>query len=510
MITSAQQCDLVTPSCGRCTARSLVCSGAAQSNLLFLSENAIAQRNSWLARRPRKGSPRQPSSSRSQSPQKPVELSDEDLQKLYYWLSESAMAVDLPQPIRRDVETRAVERFFLDWTLSPSNDGLSPGYLYNLPALYASAQPGSVLWHAVRAVAFADFRAYDNGSFGLKARQSYGAALTRMRILTEDNKKLVHDRILAALLLIDIFELIYLARREPLGPHKQALRHILSLRGEEQLHDRARFELWRTAQQRLQAQRITQRDDPAGEEQLGWIAKLNTRLPDVHVCVDVEKTVVLCSAGRGLMEVVIARGGDGGRVEALEMENKVRELLQTMKEVVISMEEWASQVGNGWRPKRVGAVVGGCRKQEDTLVFAPPFAHLPALKYSDPWLAYKWNFHAASQIVLRQSMIEIIDYLATIATTDGKEEEAETYRVERGRLKQASADLATTIMDSCVPLLGFSNEARNGAYPRGKMVRRFFAVCAMWIVSRARFVEEEQRSTADEVLGWIERVHRLG
>lgn len=155
------------------------------------------------------------------------------LQQQYSWLSDHALAT-VPEPLKRDVETRAVERFFVNWTLHPSNHGGSPGefivpdqrglpvflilltitcvgYMHELPMLFLSVQQDSVLWLAVRAVAFADIRNENTGnvSFHTKSRQHYGAALNRMRTVINDQQNLGDDKILFSMLLIDNFEVIY-------------------------------------------------------------------------------------------------------------------------------------------------------------------------------------------------------------------------------------------------------------------------------------------------------------
>jgi hypothetical protein len=80
--------------------------------------------------------------------------------------------------------------------------------MHDLPMLYLSAPPDSVLWLAVRAMAFADMRGQNAGDvpFYIKARQHYGAALNRMRMIVHDQQDLADDRILSAILLIDSFE----------------------------------------------------------------------------------------------------------------------------------------------------------------------------------------------------------------------------------------------------------------------------------------------------------------
>ena len=49
---------------------------------------------------------------------------------MYPWLN----VTNIPRALDRDVETRAVERFFVNWTLYPSNHGDSSGEL-DQPAL---------------------------------------------------------------------------------------------------------------------------------------------------------------------------------------------------------------------------------------------------------------------------------------------------------------------------------------------------------------------------------------
>lgn len=213
---SGMQCDRVRPACGRCAQRGLTCSGfPADLGFIFRDENEAAQRNSERARRePREGQvpailfnvlPSQ--ETQEQQPQASTDVLDPGLQLQYPWLNDRTLA-EVPGPLKEDVETRAVDRFFVNWTLYPGNDGVSPGHMHNLYPLYLSAPPGSVLWLAVRAVACADMRHEDVGDtpFHIKARQYYGAALSRLRVAAHEEQRLANDQVLAAILLIDNFE----------------------------------------------------------------------------------------------------------------------------------------------------------------------------------------------------------------------------------------------------------------------------------------------------------------
>ena len=62
----------------------------------------------------------------------------------------------------------------------------------------------------MRALAFADMKNDRIGdvSFHTKARQHYGAALNRMRVNINEGQDLGSDHVLAAMLLIDNFEVL--------------------------------------------------------------------------------------------------------------------------------------------------------------------------------------------------------------------------------------------------------------------------------------------------------------
>lgn len=198
----------------------------ANTGYLFLNENDIARRNSQRARGELGATFTvpidfnvNPTQTAAQTTLPPPERSKDSLQVLYPWLNERALAM-VPEPLKRSVESRAIERFFISWILYPGRNG-TPGHMANLPVLYYSAPADSALAHAVRTVAFADVRhCYEQGvSFNSLARRSYGAALSRIREITELESELASDQAFAAVLLIDSFEVgsPHLLRQIPLA-----------------------------------------------------------------------------------------------------------------------------------------------------------------------------------------------------------------------------------------------------------------------------------------------------
>lgn len=212
------KCDRGRPVCGRCAQRNLDCTGlSSNTGYLFLNENDTARRNSQRARGEGGNVVDIPlnlnlDQAQAMPPDEQHqaltydERSRECLQITCPWLTQRALA-SIPEPLRRSVEDRAVERFFTNWVLFPGRNG-TPGHMANLPVLFYGASADSVLAHAVRTVAFADVKhTYDRGiSFSLRARHAYGAALSGIRGITELESEMASDEAFAALLLIDSFE----------------------------------------------------------------------------------------------------------------------------------------------------------------------------------------------------------------------------------------------------------------------------------------------------------------
>ena len=193
------------------------CAGlSADANVIFRSENEVAQRNSERARREQRPVHAYPipfdeapflATDEVGQASEPTDIDYPGLQHQYPWLNDRTLA-SIPRSMITDLDTSAVDRFFVNWTLYPRNDGLSLGHMHSLQALYLSVPPESVLWLAVRAMAFADIRRNSTSGmeYHIKARRHYGKALTRIRESVDGSREALDDSVLAAVLLIDDFE----------------------------------------------------------------------------------------------------------------------------------------------------------------------------------------------------------------------------------------------------------------------------------------------------------------
>ncbi|KAF2106441.1 hypothetical protein BDV96DRAFT_617327 [Lophiotrema nucula] len=501
-------CDLARPTCGSCNEQNIICTGLPLDSLfVFRNENEVAKRNSRRARGQRRQSPEAAlvslqAEQSSPNPEEPFNVSDHRLRESYPWLNYWALT-QIPNSLKRDAETRAIERFFVNWTLYPDNRGLSPGYMDDLPRLYYSTEADSVLWSSVRAVAYADI---GGGSFQVKARQQYGTALNQMRVIANDQQQIASDTTLYATLLMDDFELMYLGRNDPLGPHRDAIKHILRNRGDGQLYTPTRFSLWRLIHYRLQFWQMLSRDEPIMEQQ-AWLSKLNLERPELRICAEVLKMHVLNAAAKQLAQT-------SDRIEAIRANqlDRVQQLIQDIQNHLVVTESWTSEMAAVWKVHIDDRRSIGQFQTDDigTIIPMPNFPYPTFLSYDDLWLAYIWNFYSANLMILRESLVDMLS-LANRMQGQGSPniDQTEGLRQQRDWIEQLSA----SILGSFPMLLGFTDGKTQPGWSRlpqqGKMAGRLFALFAMWAIQKAKFTSTQHKQTASEVIDWINSRHGL-
>ena len=240
-------------------------------------------------------------------------------------------------------------------------------------------------------------------------------------------------------------------------------------------------------------------------EQTTWMDKLNINRPDIRVSADVLNMNSLSAEAKQLTQ-----NSEDTNNTAAERAGKAGQLARSMQDLLPPIDDWVSATTGVWRPE----VLDSTYTAPVLALDAPldlPLPQLPCsylLNYHNVWLAYVWNFHSASQIVLRESLIDVIRYGATLQGQDPDEEVAARIRDQ----VEAVDRLAASIIRSVPPLIGLTQgpDPETGqSRQHGKMAGRLFLVCAMWTVKRAQYASAEHRQTATEVLAWITARHGL-
>ena len=297
---------------------------------------------------------------------------------------------------------------------------------------------------------------------------------------------------------------MYLGRTEPLGAHSDAVRHVLQARGDDQFFDRSRFSLWRVAHQRLQARQILLREEPY-PEQNAWLGKLDISFTPLHISADVQQMNALAAAAKKL-----THDSELTNVSLVEKIERAKHLVRAMQDLITSIMSWTAAMTKAWSPEVIDPnnVLPPWEMDVSSMFPIPSFTCPQVLSYHDVWLSYMWNFHAASQIVLRESFVDVINFIAAMQARQPNEEEVDLIQHEQDAVNGLSA----TIIRSFPQLLGFIHKDTRApnSLPQGTMAGRFFSLFSMNVVQRSRFAPPEHKKTAAEVMAWINSTHGLG
>lgn len=187
---------------------------------------------------------------------------------------------------------------------------------------------------------------------------------------------------------------------------------------------------------------------------------------------------------------------------------ETRDLTLSILDLTASIQHWVSEVNEQWVPRILDP--NNISQSADDIPLTmpiPPYTCPVVLDYHDLWLAYLWNMHGAAQIILRESLIEVIQQ---IRTQEGRELTADESQIIQGQ-RNALVELSCTIIKSFPQLMGFNLRQTNERYslPNGMMIGRFFSLFSMSVVQSAQYVPTEYKNTASEVIRWIHSSHGL-
>lgn len=191
------------PRCARCDRRHIACYGYQQETEFIFRDEREKARSASQRARTQLGQRRTRiidgvSVGESQCPD-PVAFLKHRL-----WLTKAS----LPRTLSSPLEERASCALFFDWTMNPSNEGISPGYMDLIRPFYNAQPPGSLLRVAVEALAFANIQSLTvtNCDFACLARIKYGESLMLLRSAIRFKGFQLEDHELAAVFVVDIFE----------------------------------------------------------------------------------------------------------------------------------------------------------------------------------------------------------------------------------------------------------------------------------------------------------------
>lgn len=239
------ECDSQRPKCSRCTIHAILCVRPETApGITFINQNDAAANASRRAAHRR---------AREKTRRTAIPLDIRVLETVQQASTRLEQPLQLGGFILHSSDYRAMQRFVSRWAAGQT----ALGCLDSMPELLEASGQGSAMHKAILATAYADLAAFErHGDQGTKCYRAYSRSLQRLRDELSSPEFVASDSILATVLAIDAFELLYMGRTDPLGVHTQAILRLLELRRNGTTEDKQSFTLWRSAHQRIYARQL--------------------------------------------------------------------------------------------------------------------------------------------------------------------------------------------------------------------------------------------------------------
>ncbi|KAF5642003.1 hypothetical protein F25303_6702 [Fusarium sp. NRRL 25303] len=404
------KCDRSRPSCQRCIARNELCVGYRdEGDLMFQHETAkvvLKSQASTPSNSSSSSSSKSPRENRTRS--RSVERTSEssfssttpvNLPAAFPWLK------DQPKTESVSKDEQIANMFMEKYVLLPCHESSSPGFLEHLPCLFkeVNIEGRYALRFAVQACALADLsREQSSEELVKRSLERYGYALSALGQSLAEKNKTPDDYDLMAVVMLDIFETIFMPESSTTGAHAQGMAHILRLRGHEQFHDPRGWGLFRLAHHRLQKQHLAKQLSPLPESQ-GWLDKLNDDMASVKLEKDGLAINQMCQQANQLLDSI-----DAGDIEARHLLDLIDEMLRLDQEAT----HWRKKPEWNFQTRAREEVL----ENRESNFWLPESIQL----HPDLWMAYEWNYHRTARIILHQKLAACLERVNTALPSDSR------------------------------------------------------------------------------------------
>lgn len=390
---------------------------------------------------------------------------------------------DPPKTESASKDEQIANIFMEKYVLLPCNESSSPGFLEHLPCLFkeVNIEGRYALRFAVQACALADLsREQSSEELVERSLELYGYALSALGQSLAEKNKTPDDYDLMAVVMLDIFETIFMPDSSTTGAHAQGMAHILRLRGQEQFHDPRGWGLFRLAHHRLQKQYLAKQLSPLPESQ-GWLDKLNDDMASVKLEKDGLAINQVCQQANQLLSSINA-----GDTEAHRLLDLIDEMLRLDQEAT----HWRKKPEWNFQSRARDEVL----ENRESNFWLPESIQL----HPDLWMAYEWNYHRTARIILHQKLVACLEKVNTALPSDSRVVSRTTESVST--VQSLAGEVLATVPQS------FGDIDHLGRWHAGSKAARWQAVGAyllLWpikiIKSRSALTTGSQKEDAQRV-----------
>ena len=308
----------------------------------------------------------------------------------------------IPRPLPQIPSQQAVTYFFTEYTNPQRQIELSRGYLTYVLPLYnhsSSDSPLTVVVQALALVAFSSLPGRQN--LRITARQTYGAAIGKMKAVIQDPVESLTNETLAAVMLFGLYESLACTRETMLAwsSHIDGAIALIKRRGPLAFEDPIFQRLCFSIRTQMIINCITRcRPLESGSGGPDWTLVSEACAADI-----INKLVVR------MMNIPRLR------VIALQImswdknETNADEILQLMRDTIDcdnDLVKWPSELPLGWTSSIQGFYEGFVEDPQSSESY-PGYID----KYGDIWIANAWNMYRTARIFTRAITLNCIEWL---------------------------------------------------------------------------------------------------
>ncbi|KAF5537602.1 pab-dependent poly(A)-specific ribonuclease subunit PAN2 [Fusarium mexicanum] len=346
----------------------------------------------------------------------------------------------------------------------------------------AKAAPVSALSLAVEAFALANAGNLMgcNGNLKQMAFSRYGAALASVRKAIMDHTLVADDATLMAIMTIDMFEVVFIVREEPLKLHNNAIEYLLAVKGTEQIQSDVGLALYRMANHRLQVRQLGLGLGPL-PVQLACIDMLDLSMPRYSL------SKIQLGAQQTL---AMSRDLSSCTWEELSL------LIFRIRVNLNEYEQWKACLPLSWQPKRIQ--LADYSDVLQTLIAR----HLPftddVLVYEDSFIAQQMSFFYHGQLALRSSLLDALSAIKSMSLDQlDLEQDIEIQQA-------AISSLADILVESSTPLLASIQLDDHGSpRPTQEKITLCYVRAICWALQQEKRVSAEHKRFTYRLENWI-------
>lgn len=283
-----------------------------------------------------------------------------------------------------------------------------------------------------------------------------------------------------------------MVREEPLKLHCNAIEHLLTSNGTEQVVLSNSSAIYRMANHRLQVRQLGFGLDPL-PVQLAYIDMLDPSIPSqclVRIQLRAQQPIALSR------DLLLKDPLNRPTWDQLSL------LLSRTYHHLEELEEWNINLPMLWKPKRIEMAEHEHALQDLIASSLPITPHVWI--YEDPWFAHQMAFFYQGQIVLRTTLLDILAAMKHYGNEylDSAQVQHEIVRQEMIILGQGDI-----LMQSITPLLAsIESDDASAIHLAGNKISRCYARAICWTLQQGTRLPAEQKDFARRAEDWMRSI----